>query len=79
VLVVVEELAGVGCGDRLPAFPGDAEDDERDEEADDRVGEFESECDDGGAGEDAETDEAVDPGVVTVGYKGGALQVAAGA
>jgi hypothetical protein len=28
---VVEHLAGIGAEDRLPAFPGDADDDERDD------------------------------------------------
>jgi len=44
-----------------------------DDEADDRVGEFESGGDDSGAGEDAEADEAVDACVLAVGDEGGAL------
>ncbi len=38
-VVVLEHFAGLGLGDRLPTLPGDVEDDERDHEADDRVGE----------------------------------------
>ena len=73
VVVFVEHFAWGGVRDRLPAFPGDVEDDERDDEADDRVGEFEADCDDGGAGEDAEADEAVDARVFAVGDQCGAL------
>src|SRR6266566_5116413 len=79
IFVLVEHLARIGLGDGVPAFPGDVEDDEGDDEADDRVGEFQSDRDDGGAGEDAEADEAVDAGVLAVGGEGGALQSAPGA
>src|SRR2546428_6562486 len=56
VLGVVEHLAGVCARDRLPALPGDVDDHECDHEADDWVGELESERDDGGAGQHAEAD-----------------------
>jgi hypothetical protein len=79
VVVVVEHVAGIGGRDGLPAFPGDAQDHGRDHETDDWVGEFETGGDDGGAGEDAEADEAVDAGVFAVGDKRRALEPPAGA
>src|SRR4051794_19151928 len=43
ILMLVEHLAGIGLGDGVPAFPGDVEDDEGDDKADDRVGEVQPE------------------------------------
>ena len=70
VLFVFEHLAGVGGRDGVPALPGDVKDDGGYDEADDRVGQVKPERDDGGAGEHAEADEAVDAGVVAVGDEG---------
>src|SRR5437867_7422205 len=44
----------------VPALPRDAEDDERDDESDDRVGKGSAESDDARAEQHAEADEAVD-------------------
>src|SRR2546430_2449471 len=78
VLFVFEHLAGVGGRDGVPALPGDVKDDGGYDEADDRVGQVKPERDDGGAGEHAEADEAVDAGVLSVRDQGRALQLAAG-
>ena len=63
--------------DGAPGVPGDLEDDERDAEADERVGELEAEGDHGGAGDDAEADEGVDAGVIAVDDQCGTLEAAA--
>ncbi len=52
---------------RLPGLPGDAQDDERDREPDERIGDLEAERDDDRAGDNAERDEGVSPGVMAVG------------
>ena len=77
--MLVEHFTRVRLGNRLPAFPRDVEDDERDHETDDRVGKLEADCDDGGAGQDAEADEAVDACVFAVCDERWALQAVAGA
>src|SRR5438876_4568030 len=56
------EMSRRGRGDCPPGVPGDVQDDERDREADDRVGDGDAERDDGGADDDAEADEAVNAG-----------------
>jgi hypothetical protein len=55
------------------------ENDRCDDQADDRVGKFQPDRDDGGAREDAEADEAVDAGMLTVGDQRRALKAATGA
>ena len=62
VVIVVDVLkVDLGVSDRVPGLPGDAEDHERDDETDHRVGDVQAERDDGGIGNGAETDKAVDP------------------
>ena len=62
----------------VPRLPGDAEDDERDQEADDRVRDLRAERDERGRQDDAERDEAVDARVVPVGGHRGACEAAPG-
>jgi hypothetical protein len=50
------------------------QDHERHREADQRVGDFDAEADDGRAGEDTLADERVDAGMVAVGDEGGAVE-----
>ena len=66
VRVELDEFAGLSRPDGAPGVPGDLEDDERDGEADDRVGTRETECDQGGADHYSKRHEAVDAGVVAV-------------
>src|SRR5206468_3750127 len=54
------------------------EDDGGDDETDDRVGEFQPDRDDRGAGEDAEADEAVDARVLSIRDERRTLEPAAG-
>ena len=63
-----------GRSDRPPRIPCDVEDDERDREAHDRVGDRSAERDNGSAGDDAEADEAVNAGVVAVGDQSRAVE-----
>jgi hypothetical protein len=74
----ITRLVGLGGGYGAPALPGDAEDQDRDYEPDHRVGDAEADRDDCGAGEDAEADDAIDPGVVSVREKSGATQATTG-
>ncbi len=53
--------------DGVPRVPGDLEDDERDRQADDRVGDLSAESNYDRARDHTERDEAVDAGVVAVG------------
>src|SRR5215208_5537988 len=69
----------VARADGAPGLPGDAQDDERDREPDERVGDGEADGDDGGAGDDGEADVGVGAGVGAVGDEGGAVESAAGA
>jgi len=52
--------------DRTPGVPGDRQDHEGDEQADDRVADGSAERNDGGAGDDPQRDEAVYARMVTV-------------
>src|SRR5215217_8794309 len=63
----------------LPRVPGDAQDDERDSEADQRVGDLEADGDGGGAGDDGEADVGVGAGVGAVGDQGGTVKAATSA
>jgi hypothetical protein len=71
-------VAVIGA-DRLEGLPGDAQDHERDCEADERVGDLEAERDGGRGGDDGEGDVAVGTGVVAVGDERGAAELASGA
>ena len=62
---------------RLPGVPRDAQDHDRDREADQRIGDLEAERDDGGAGDDGQADVRVGAGVVAVGDQRGAVEPAA--
>src|SRR5215204_6020760 len=66
VLGRFDELARLGGGDDAPGIPGDLDDHECNQEADDRVSSGEAERDEGGARDDTERDEAVDACVVAV-------------
>src|SRR5579884_3693679 len=80
VLVVVDVLeVDLRVTHRVPGLPGDAQDHERDHEADHRVGDVQSERDDGRASDHAETDEAVDARVLAVRDQRGTLQPVASA
>jgi hypothetical protein len=79
VVVVVDVLeVDFGIADRVPGLPGNAQDHERDYQADHRIGDVQTERDDGSTGQHAETDEPVDARVLTVGDKRWALQAATG-
>jgi len=54
----------------VPGLPGDLEEDQRDHESDDRVGDLRPKCDRERAEEDAERNEAVGAGVPAVGKPG---------
>src|SRR4051812_8831991 len=71
-------MAGVGP-DGLNRLPGDAEDHERDGQADERVAEPEAGRDRPRAGDDGERDEPVGTGMVAVGDQRGAVEAAAAA
>jgi hypothetical protein len=64
--------------DGLEGLPGDAQDHQRDGEADERVADVAADGDDDRAGDDGEADEPVRAGVVAVGDQGGAVEVAPG-
>jgi hypothetical protein len=70
--------AGVALDGR-EGLPGDAQDDQRDDEADDRVADLEPEGHDDRAGDDAQADVAVGPGVGAVGDQRGAVEPVPGA
>ena len=76
VLVIAWRICG---RDRPPGVPGDLDDQGGDGEADDRITDVCAERDDAGAGDHAEGDEPVDPGVVAIGDEGWTGQVPAGA
>ena len=59
-------LAGFGGRDCSPGVPGDLEDHDGDDEADDRVAAVEAKRDGDRAADHPERDKAVDAGVVTV-------------
>jgi hypothetical protein len=65
--VLVERLELLGVRDRLPAVPGDAENDQRDDETDQQICALEHDRDRNGARGDPEADEAVDAGVLGIG------------
>src|ERR1700675_3846896 len=67
-----------GRPNRMPALPGDPENDDRDDQSDDRIGQAEPERDDSRACKNAEADEAVNASVLAVGYQGRAVQPASG-
>src|SRR2546425_9975003 len=79
ILMLVEHLAGIGLGDGVPAFPGDIEDDEGNDKADDWVGEVQPKGNHAGARQHAEADEAVDAGVISVRNECGTVQSTTGA
>src|SRR5215211_8523492 len=62
-----------------PALHRDLENNPRDRDGDDGVGEGEAEGDQNGAQENAEADKPVGPRVIAIGYQRGALQATAGA
>src|SRR4051812_15392628 len=62
-----------------PGGPGDLQDGDRDQDADDRVEDRHAGCDGGGGGDDGQRDVGVGPGVVAVGDQGGRVQALAGA
>jgi hypothetical protein len=66
VLVRFDELARLRRRDRPPRIPGDLEDHERDQQADDRVPDLGTKRDDDRAGHHAQRDKAVDASVVAV-------------
>lgn len=79
VLTCVHDVVDVfevdlGAANGVPRFPGDAQDDQCDHEADDRVGDLRAERDDDRARNNAEGDEAVDAGVLAVGDHRGARE-----
>lgn len=78
MIVVVKHLAWFGVRDGLPAFPGDVKDDECYDQADDWVGDLESDRDDCGASQDAKAYESVNSGVVAVGDESRALKPVSG-
>src|SRR5262245_47433308 len=63
---LLDDLAWLRRRDEAPGVPGDLEDHERDEEADDRVRARQTDCDEGSARDHAERYEAVRPSVVAV-------------
>src|SRR5512133_325359 len=67
------------AADRAPRAPCDAQDDERDGQADEGVGDRGAQRDDRGRGDDAQRYVGVGAGVVAVGDEGGAVQAPAGA
>lgn len=72
-------VLGIPGADGTPALPGNAEDDQRDCQADDRVGDRQTQSNHAGTEKHAEGNEAVDTGVVAVGDQSGAVEAMAGA
>src|SRR6266536_1968465 len=66
VLVQLDELARLDVRQRAPGVPGDLEDHHRDRKADDRITDRGAERNDGRAPNDAQRDEAINPGMVAV-------------
>ena len=62
----------------MPAHPRDLEDDQRDDEPDDRVGDGYAGRNDRRAGDHADRDEAVDTRVIAVGHESRAIELAPG-
>jgi hypothetical protein len=60
--------------DRAPSIPSDLEDHDRDQKADNRVTDFPAESNEGCARDDAQGDEAVHAGMLSVGNEGGTAQ-----
>jgi hypothetical protein len=58
----------------VPGVPRDPEDHEGDPEADQRVCDFQAECNDGRTGEDAKADESVYAGMAAVRNEGGTVE-----
>ena len=75
-MIAIEQLARIRGGHQTPAVPGDLEDHERDDEADERVADRGSEGDDDRARDDPEGDEAIGPSMVAVGNQRGARETA---
>jgi hypothetical protein len=69
----------VVAGDRAPQVPSDAQDHDRDRQADQGVGDVEAERDDDRARDDREADEPVNASVVSVGDERGTVEAGAGA
>ena len=79
-MVIVDVLeVDLGAPDGVPALPGDAEDDQCDHQADDRVRDLNAEADHKRRSDDAERDEAVHARVLAVGDERRALLAVAGA
>ena len=69
---VIAELSRVDAAtDGAPRVPGDLEDHERDQKADDRIADLPAEADERRARDDAEGDESVHAGMFAVGDEGG--------
>src|SRR5436190_17327517 len=67
-----------GAANRVPGVPRDLEDDERDHEPDDRVGDVESQCDESRTCDHPEGHEAVDTRMTAVGEQGGTVEPSPG-
>jgi hypothetical protein len=78
-VVAVDQLPRTRCGHQTPGVPGDLEDHERDDEADDGITDRGSEGDDDRARDDSERDETIGPSVVAVCDQRGARESATGA
>ena len=76
--MLVHVLAGLARVDHAPRVPGDAEDHDGDDEADDRVDDLEAEPDRDRADHDAERHERVRARVLTVGDERRACETTAG-
>ena len=71
--MVLVGLAGVGA-DGVERLPGDPQDHDGHDQADDRVSDLQPERDDRGAEHDRQADQPVSPGVIAVGDQRRALQ-----
>src|SRR5687768_6444184 len=72
-------VSAMSSAHRLPRLPGDAQDDERDAEADERISNVEPNGDDDGAGDNTEAHVGIGSGVVAVGDQSGAVEPVTGA